>query len=276
MKQIIVTGDDFGLSLEVNRGIEKAHRAGILDTASLMVGAAHAHDAISLAKRLPNLKVGLHLVVVRGTPVLPPRVLPSITNPRGGLLSNLFEAGVRFYFQPRAAKQLKAEIRAQFEAFSRCGLNLDHLNAHHHMHIHPTVLDHILQIGREHGLRAIRLPREPFRIFEPPVILRMVEVTCLRPWLALMNRRLKRSQIHTNDYLVGRIDYARMSQGRVTELLSDLPDGITEMCFHPEMEEKHPQGSERINSDLDTLTSMEIFDAMQRLGVKQTSFAALG
>ena len=64
MKRLVVTADDFGLSLEVNEAVEQAHREGILTAASLMVSAPAAADAVARAKRLPSLRVGLHLVLV--------------------------------------------------------------------------------------------------------------------------------------------------------------------------------------------------------------------
>src|SRR5512135_1528260 len=65
MRRLIVTGDDFGVAIPVNEAIELAHRDGILSTVSLMVGADAAADAIARAKRLPQLRVGLHLVLVQ-------------------------------------------------------------------------------------------------------------------------------------------------------------------------------------------------------------------
>ena len=50
---------------------------------------------------------------------------------------------------------------AQFAAFAATGLVLDHANAHKHMHLHPTVGAMMLAIGRDFGLRRIRVPAEP-------------------------------------------------------------------------------------------------------------------
>ena len=69
--------------------------------------------------------------------------------------------GLRFFFRPRVTAQLAAEIRAQFAAFAATGLPLDHVNAHKHLHLHPTVGRMMIDIGREYGLRAVRVPAEP-------------------------------------------------------------------------------------------------------------------
>ena len=80
LKRVVVTADDFGLAREVNEAVEAAHQGGVLTAASLMVGAPAAQDAIARARRLPRLRVGLHLVLVEGRPVLPPQRLPDLVD----------------------------------------------------------------------------------------------------------------------------------------------------------------------------------------------------
>src|SRR5581483_10627457 len=101
-------------------------------------------------------------VVVHGCPILPPESVPDLVDAAGAFPTDLFSAGVRYFFSRRARKQLEAEIRAQFQAFAETGLPLDHVNAQSHLHVHPTVFALLLQIGREFGMRAMRLPYEPF------------------------------------------------------------------------------------------------------------------
>ena len=36
-RKLIITGDDFGMSVEVNEAVEEAHRRGVLTSASLVV-----------------------------------------------------------------------------------------------------------------------------------------------------------------------------------------------------------------------------------------------
>ena len=83
MKRLIVTADDFGAAIEVNEAVERAHRNGILSAASLMVAGAAAGDAVTRAKAMPELRVGLHLVLVEGRPVLPPSQIPNLVGPDG-------------------------------------------------------------------------------------------------------------------------------------------------------------------------------------------------
>jgi hopanoid biosynthesis associated protein HpnK len=237
VRQLIVTADDFGLALPVNEAIERAHRDGILSTTSLMVAAPATGDAVERAKRLPSLRVGLHVVLVNGRPKLPSEQVPHLVDENGEFASDLFKAGVRYFFTPGIRKELEAEIRAQFAAFAATGLPLDHVNAQNHMHVHPTVLSLIVKVGREYGVRAIRIPREPFwpswRAMRSHGAARFANSAFLLPWLSLMRLRLNLAGIATNDYVFGMHETGHMTASRVRAFVAHLPNGISELYFHP-------------------------------------------
>ncbi|HEY6084078.1 MAG TPA: hopanoid biosynthesis-associated protein HpnK [Nitrospira sp.] len=237
MRQLIVTGDDFGLAIPVNEAIEQAHRHGILTTASLIVGAAAAWDAIERARRLPTLRVGLHLVLVEGRPVLPASEVPDLVDRQGNFSSHLVTAGCNFFFRPAVKRQLWAEIHAQFEAFHRTGFQLDHVNAHNHMHLHPTILALILKIGKEFGLHAIRLPHEPlmpsWRAAGSGFVSRLLSWMALAPWTHFLKMKIRMSGVRTNDFVFGLHDSGHLTARLVQGFLQHLPPGVTEIYFHP-------------------------------------------
>lgn len=218
---VIVTADDFGLHPGVNEAVETAHRDGVLNAASLMVAAPAALDAVERARRLPSLRVGLHLVLADGDAMLLRAQVPDLLGEDGRFGSNMALDGVRFFFLPWVRRQLALEIRAQFEAYAATGLALDHVNAHKHFHLHPTVLSLILSIGREYGLRAVRLPWEA----GAPLL--------LRPWLALTRRRLRRAGIVYNDRVAGIAASGAMDEAAVLGAIARLEPGVTEIYLHP-------------------------------------------
>jgi len=224
LKFLIVTADDFGLHVAVNRAVEQAAREGVLTAASLMVGAPAAADAVQRARDLPGLAVGLHLVLADGWSVLPQRSIPALVDAQGRFGNNMVRDGVRFFALPAVRRQLEAEIRAQFQAFADTGLPLDHVNAHKHFHLHPTLLDMLLRIGGEFGVPAVRLPREPAG---------SIAAGLLSPWLAIMRRRLRAARVAHNDYVFGMSGSGSMDEARLLEILASLPDGVTEIYLHP-------------------------------------------
>lgn len=233
MKRLIVCADDFGRDVAVNEAVEEAHRDGVLTVASLMVGAPAAADAAVRAKRLPELGVGLHLVLADGVPLLPAEEVPTLVGRGGAFDPNMVRAGFRFYFSPAARRQLAAEIRAQFDAFAATGLPLDHVNGHKHIHLHPTVARLVVEIGSEYGLRAARLP------FEPVAPLRLTAPTeksaapAWSPVVSGLRRRLDRAGFAHNDQVFGIAWSGGMIEERLLGLLPHLPDGVSEIYSHP-------------------------------------------
>jgi hopanoid biosynthesis associated protein HpnK len=233
MRQVIFSADDFGLSECVNEAVERAHRDGILHAASLMVAGPAAADAVQRARAMPGLRVGLHLVVIEGPAVLPPREIPDLVGGDGQFPSDQMRLGLRYFFRPRARRQLAAEIRAQFAAFAATGLGLDHANAHKHMHLHPTVGRLMLRIGREFGLHAVRIPAEP-----PSVLARCgtpagLGSQALYRWTALLRRQVRAAGMTANDHCFGIAWSGHMTRDRVHRLLRELPPGHSEIYFHP-------------------------------------------
>lgn len=233
MKRVTFSADDFGLSIGVNEAIERAHRDGILDAASLMVAAPAAADAVRRARVLPNLRVGLHLVVIEGAAVLPSADIPDLVDAAGQFPSDQLGLGIRYFFRPRVRRQLAAEIRAQYEAFAATGLTLDHANAHKHMHLHPTVGRMLLAIGREFGLPSIRVPAE-----SPAVMARCGTPVgfgdrVLYAWTRLLRHQARSASVATNDHCFGLAWSGHMTTERVRTLLGHLPEGDSEIYFHP-------------------------------------------
>ncbi len=229
-RRLITTADDFGLSLAVNDAVIQAATHGILTSASLMVSGPAAADAVDRARATPGLAVGLHLVVIEGTPVLQVEEVPDLVDAAGRFPSDQWQLGMDYFFRPRVRRQLAAEIRAQFAAFRATGLVLDHANAHKHMHLHPTVGRMMIGIGREHGLRAVRVPAEPAWPGGP---VSGLGDRALRAWCAVLRAQARRAGMLTNDRIAGLGWTGQMTLARTQRVLAALPDGLTEMYFHP-------------------------------------------
>jgi hopanoid biosynthesis associated protein HpnK len=199
-----------------------------------MTGAPAAGDAVARARRLPRLRVGLHLVLVDGNALLSPERLPDMVDAKGHFRTDMVTTAIDVFLRPAVRRQVAAEITAQFEAFRRTGLALDHVNVHKHFHLHPTLAAQILEIGRRYGVRAMRVPLEPTRI------LARVEPKISRPWAmltapltALLTAQARRHGVAVPDQVFGLAWSGAMIEPRIAGLLRHLPDGMTEIYAHP-------------------------------------------
>jgi hopanoid biosynthesis associated protein HpnK len=160
-RRLLVTGDDLGASRAVNASIVRCHRQGILTSASLMVAEPAAAEAVALVRELQGLGTGLHLVLCDGTAASPPRAIPDLADPQGRLPSSALRAGLRDWVQRRQLRgQLEYEIRTQFERYAKTGLSFDHVDGHHHLHMHPVVFEIVQRSMDEHRVPCVRLMRE--------------------------------------------------------------------------------------------------------------------
>lgn len=159
--RLIVNADDFGISDSANRAIERAHREGILTSASLMVAGDAADEAVRIARANPGLGVGLHSVLVCGRSVLPPSEIPGLVDGQGRFTDRPVVAGLRYFFVPGLQEQVRRELLAQFGRFRDTGLPLDHVNGHLNFHLHPGVFRVLLDQAEALGIRSVRLTRDP-------------------------------------------------------------------------------------------------------------------
>jgi hopanoid biosynthesis associated protein HpnK len=276
-RALILTADDFGLALPVNEAIELAHQNGALTTTSLMVGQPATDDAAARAQRNPALRVGLHLTLCEGLPTLPARAIPLLTSKHGELYA---PAWALFWFTLRwpsraFREQLLAEIRAQFQAFKATGLELDHVNAHNNLQLHPAVLPLLMLVARENGVSAVRIPYEPllssWRAGRSHFVARAFVWLTMGSWSRLLRGILRQAGFVVNDYIFGVFDCGGLNERLMTRLIEALPVGSTEIHCHPatrtcqELEGNAP-GYQHAQ-ELDALLSPKIREAIGRHGV---------
>jgi hopanoid biosynthesis associated protein HpnK len=205
-----------------------------LTAASLMVSGPAAADAVARARRLPNLRVGLHVVVVEGEPTLDRAQIPGLIDRDGRLRNDLARLGVEIALSPSLRRQASREIVAQFEAYRATGLPLDHVDAHRHYHLHPSIAAMIIATGRRFGMRALRVPFEPRRI--------VVEIDpggrhylglLVAPAVKRLRNRVHRAGLKTTDAVFGLAWSGAMTAERLRALVPRLPPGFVEIYLHP-------------------------------------------
>lgn len=162
--QVIINGDDFGKSPEVNEAVIRSFRARTLTSCSLMVTGDAFEHAVRLALEHPDLAVGIHLVTVQGKAVLPYLEIPNLVDREGRFPQSPTAAGLKYYFLKKARRQLKRELTAQFQRFHATGLQLSHVDSHLHMHVHPVVFAVAVELAERYGARRMRVPRDDFQL----------------------------------------------------------------------------------------------------------------
>jgi chitin disaccharide deacetylase len=278
-RTVIVTADDFGFSPEVNAGIIRAHREGILTATSLMVAADARDEAVGLARENPNLDVGLHLVVCRGRSVLTPARLAGIVDASGNFAQSPVAAGMRYFFNRAIRSRLRDEIRAQIELHLKLVGRLDHVDGHLNFHVHPIIADLLIDLCTEYDVPCMRLPREP--VFTTLALARdhaarkLVESVIFRALSRRTRRKLDERGIYSTDALFGLHQSGHLTEAYILGVIARLPCGLTELYFHPAADVGRAPPAREAQAEVAVLTSSRVRDAMAKQGVRLTNFAQI-
>jgi hopanoid biosynthesis associated protein HpnK len=263
-RRLIINADDFGRSPSINEAVIRAHREGVLTTASLMVNEPSCAQAVALAKENPKLGVGLHLTLLMGRSALLPEKIPDLVNARGEFGNNPVGVGFRYFFQRNLREQLRAEIHAQFKNFRATGLPLDHVNGHLHMHLHPTVFKFLMDDAEELGIRHLRLTRDCFdrsrRMASGRWFYRASHALIYDRLSARARDPLRKRGIRHAQITFGLLQDSRVDEEHILKLLPELPPGDSELYSHPSLD--------RFKHEFDAFISPRVKSEIARLGIK--------
>lgn len=280
--RVIINADDFGMSEEVNEAVIRAYKEGVLTSTSLMVTGAAFDSAVRLAKQNPGLAVGIHLVTVVGKSVLPSPEIPSLVDREGNLSNNPTAAGLKYFFSPRARRQIRKELSAQFEKFHSTGLPLSHIDGHLHLHVHPVIFNAALELGEKYSARRMRVPFEERRLaleFDRSNRLRKTIHTLLFGGLArYMKNKLEERGFTFAERVYGNLQSGGMSERYFLYALDNLTAETSEIYFHPAVypDEKLLSADERQCSiEFEALTSKKVKQRVQALGLRLTNYSEL-
>ena len=234
-RQLIVNGDDFGLNSQVNEGIILAGTEGVLTSCSWLANGSAAEEAARLARECPRLEVGVHLTLVQGRPLLPAETVGSLARGPAGefppsfhrVLPALLRGGIDL-------GEVRREWAAQIEKALALGLRPTHLDSHQHLHIWPTLLPLAIDLAKEYGLPALRVPDEPWWIWRPwagPA--RLLARNALSVLATRARRAVRRHGLWCPDHFRGMLAGGRLRRIELAGIIESLPLGVTEIMCHP-------------------------------------------
>jgi len=263
-RRLIVNADDFGQSHSINEAVIRAHREGILTSASLMVNEDGFKEAVALARENPRLGVGLHLTLVFGHATLPPARIPGLVDSQRRFSHQPVRTGLSYFARRNLRQQLQAEIEAQFEKFRSTGLPLDHVNGHLHLHLHPTIFKILMEHARDWQITHLRWTRDPFwlnaSIARGNWWYRIVHTLVHGFLCALARPVLRKNGIGHTRSVFGLLQHGRVDEAFVSRLLPALPAGDSELYSHPSLDQ--------FRNELDALISPRIKALVERLGIR--------
>ena len=147
MSKLIVNADDFGYCEAVNYGIISAHRNGIVTSTTIMANMPGFDHAVNLLKENKDIGCGVHMTL-------------SCNKPLNDNLKSLVDENGMFYKRINAEviskidlDELYYEFCSQIDKVKNAGVEITHLDSHHHVHTILHFKDVIKTIMDKYNLK---------------------------------------------------------------------------------------------------------------------------
>jgi chitin disaccharide deacetylase len=271
MKKLILNADDFGLTCGVNEAIIRAHREGVLTSATLMANGPAFEHAVELAKAHPALGVGCHLVLAGGPAISCRDAIPSLVDAAGRLPDSVGLFAARVSSGSIRANEIGIELRAQIEKIRRAGIEPTHLDTHKHTHVHPVVMRALAGVARELSIRRVRNPVESLRDSWTTSsgandrLKSLAAAATVRVLASGFGAACGQYGLRSPDHFFGLALTGQLSAAALRRLIEALPDGSSEIMLHPGISDAELR---RTGSRLQQHRQLEL-DALIDPGVRQ-------
>ncbi len=273
--RLIVTGDDFGRTESLTRGVIEAHERGILTSASLVASSQCFDLAVELANQHPKLSVGVHLVVNEYSPVSSPGAIPSLVRsdgrfyPRAGALLRMLSGRAR-------RDEIRREWEGQIRRVQEAGIAVSHLDGHGHCHVIPPLAHLVAKLCADLAVPAVRLPAEPLAYLGASgrfSVRRHAEKLLLRGACSSVGARWKQC-LRFSDAFFGFMDGGRLNLQSLGTTAMALPPGVSELMAHPSLsnDDAPYQLAYDWRGDFEALVAYSKASFEERFGVELVSY----
>ena len=287
MRRLIVNADDFGLTPGVNRAIAESHQRGIVSSTTLMANSRSFAGAVALARAMPGLSVGCHVVLVDGCPVLAPENVGSLVTSSDEFAGSFGDFAKLALTRRLRSDEIEAEVTAQIRRLQDNGITVTHVDSHKHVHMLPAVGAAVISAAARCGVRGIRNPFVPVKPLafahlarRPKLWTRYTETRLLRHYHRQFRKNVVDAGMTTTDGSFGVVSTGALDLELFLAIVGSIPDGTWEFVCHPgyvdaELDSIRTRLRESREKELQVLTSEQARQALAERGIELISYADL-
>lgn len=278
MATFIVNADDFGLTSEVNEGIIKAFRRGIVTSTSLIPSGDAFFQAVLFIRDNPKIDVGIHLTLVGEKSLLNHNEIPTLVDTHGRFRKSAYNFVLDYMRNHISMNEVEMELDAQFEKIMKHGVSLSHIDSHQHIHILPKILEITIRLAEKYGIPHIRWPKEKIRfefVYSFRKYPRLMQQITLNLFCIYSKKRIKPYSVGG---FHGFFHGGEMGRSALIEILSAEENGISEIMVHPaamrpeSAMEAYSQWNYRWQEEYESLIDLNIVELIRKRGIKLVSF----
>lgn len=154
--RIIINADDLGRNKVVDDAIEKCMVEGTINSTTIMANGEDFENVKAITERHPEISYGVHLVIDEMECLTKPPIFVDrgVMDEKGYFI----KGGIRKAKFDKALKMaVYDEWCAQIDKIRAEGVNIDHIDSHHHLHTMPEMFCVLRRISRKYGIRKVRI-----------------------------------------------------------------------------------------------------------------------
>lgn len=252
-------------------------------------------DAVFLAKTIPGLGVGCHVVLIDGEPVLDAKRIPSLirrsANPSqsndGRFRDGLKSFAARAFASGLNSEEIQAEASAQIQKLQYAGIAVTHVDTHKHTHLFPAVLQPLLAAAKSCAVNAVRNPFGPRRPFKaedllrrPSLWTRYAEMRILGALATRFRETVLRQGMLTPHGTLGIEVTGSLDEKLFRSMAELVPEGTWEFVCHPgynddDLRAANTRLHESREAELHLLTLPEARQILSNCGIELISYRDL-
>jgi len=148
MKGIIINADDFGLNSSINRAIVESFDKGLINSTTLMANMPGFDEAVELAYNYKITdKIGVHLNLDKAHYLTSEYLNKVLLEKRDNL----------FFLSGKLKRMIYDEFAAQIEKIKNTGLNITHIDTHHHIHEIWPITKIVFELLKNYNISNMRI-----------------------------------------------------------------------------------------------------------------------
>lgn len=144
--KVIINADDFGISTRVNKFIYESAKNGYISSSTIMAVAPSLYEAVEMSNEFDDISFGIHLTFDDSLPSLTGRPLFFDQNNMVNIRRlNILKVNI-----------ITDEFSKQIEKLLNMGINISHIDTHHHIHLYPLVMIAVTKVAKRYGIKKVR------------------------------------------------------------------------------------------------------------------------
>ena len=154
MHRLVITADDYGMSVAVNKAIDEGIDKGLITTTNVMTNMPHFKEAKKLTEN-PEISVGMHWNLTCGTSVLPAKDIPTLVSSSGDFF-DYPEFRARYRRGIIRWEDIRKELVAQYELYQTYIGQADYWNTHQNSHVDFGIYARFVSLAKDLGIFRMR------------------------------------------------------------------------------------------------------------------------